>query len=107
MDEKIVIIGAGSAMFTQGVVSDILRAGMKLDLALVDIDAQALETARRLVEKMIPAKKGAICLAASTDRKAVLPGATVVITTIGVGGRRAWGAGCVHPAQVWAGLPGR
>ncbi len=90
MDEKIVIIGAGSAMFTQGVVSDILRAGMKVDLALVDIDAEALETARRLVEKMIAAKKGAICLTAATDRKALLPGATAVITTIGVGGRRAW-----------------
>jgi alpha-galactosidase len=88
--EKIVLIGAGSAMFTQGVVSDLIRSGIKVELSLVDIDPVALESAYRLSAKMIAAKSASISLRASADRKEVLPGATVVITTIGVGGRRAW-----------------
>jgi alpha-galactosidase len=90
LKEKIVLIGAGSAMFTQGVVSDLMRSGMQVDLSLVDIDPDALEAAYRLSAKMITARKAPISLRASLDRKEVLPGATVVITTIGVGGRRAW-----------------
>ena len=43
MDEKIVIIGAGSAMFTQGILSDLIRTGSSVTLALVDIDPAALE----------------------------------------------------------------
>lgn len=90
MREKIVLIGAGSAMFTQGVVSDLMRSGMEVELSLVDTDPDALEAAYRLSGKMIAARRASITLKASIDRKAVLPGATVVITTIGVGGRRAW-----------------
>jgi alpha-galactosidase len=90
ISEKIVLIGAGSAMFTRGVVSDLIRSGMPVALSLVDIDSQALETAYRLSSKMIASQKAPITLRASTDRKEMLPGATVVITTIGVGGRRAW-----------------
>lgn len=88
--EKIVLIGAGSAMFTVGLVADMLRTGQAIDLALVDIDPQALETAERLAARMIAARKAPIHLRAATDRRAVLPGASVVICTIGVGGRRAW-----------------
>jgi alpha-galactosidase len=88
--EKIVLIGAGSAMFTQGVVSDLIRSGMEVELALVDIDPVALETAYRLSARMIAARRAPISLMATIERKEVLPGATVVITTIGVGGRRAW-----------------
>jgi alpha-galactosidase len=89
-DEKIVLIGAGSAMFTRGLVSDLIKTRMEVELALVDIDPQALETAYRLAEKMIAARQAPIRLTCSIDRKQALPGATIVITTIGVGGRRAW-----------------
>jgi len=88
--EKIVLIGAGSAMFTIGIVSDLINAGLPVELALVDIDPQALEAAQKLTEKMILARQAAIRLTATTDRRQALPGATVVITTIGVGGRRSW-----------------
>ena len=88
--EKIVLIGAGSAMFTQGVVSDLIHSGLEVDLALIDIDPVALETAYRLSARMIAAKNAPISLTATIERKKALPGATVVITTIGVGGRRAW-----------------
>lgn len=90
MKEKIVLIGAGSAVFTRGLVADLISVGWETDLALVDIDPEALEVARRLVEKMIAARSAPIRLSASVERREVLKGATVVICTIGVGKRRAW-----------------
>ena len=90
MDEKIVIIGAGSAMFTQGILSDLIRTGSRVTLALVDIDPAALQVIHCLAEKMILAAGASIVLEAAIDRKDVLKDATVVVTTIGVGGRRAW-----------------
>ena len=90
MQEKIVLIGAGSAMFTVGLVADVLRHGWAGELALVDIDPQALDVAERLVRKMLVKRKSTLGLSAATDRRAALPGATAVICTVGVGGRRAW-----------------
>lgn len=90
MYEKIVMIGAGSAMFTRGVVRDLMAHGVKADLALVDIDPAALEAAYGLVTKMVAARKAPIRVTATLDRREVLKDATIVITTIGVGGRRAW-----------------
>jgi alpha-galactosidase len=87
---KIVLIGAGSAMFTVGVVSDLIKTDLEIELALVDIDPNALAIAQKLTEKMVQARKAPIHLYAAIDRRQVLGGADVVITTIGVGGRRAW-----------------
>ena len=88
MREKIVLIGAGSASFTQGLVADLLQRDMEADVALVDVDPAALEVAERLTSKMISARRPEIGLTASVDRRDVLPGATAVICTVGVGGRR-------------------
>lgn len=88
--EKYVLIGAGSAMFTRGLLADMIRQGEPCALALVDIDPQALHVAERLAAKMIALSGAPITLTANTDRRRVLEGATVVICTIGVGGRRAW-----------------
>ncbi len=90
MRERIVLIGAGSAVFTRGLVADLIEAGVEADLALVDIDPDALEVTERLAAKMIAARAAPVALSAAVDRRAVLSGATVVICTIGVGGRRAW-----------------
>jgi alpha-galactosidase len=90
MKEKIVLIGAGSAMFTRGLVADLIRRGVEVDLALVDIDPAALDVAERLTQKMIAAGRASITLSASTDRRDVFRDATAIICTIGVGGRRAW-----------------
>ena len=46
MRERVVLIGAGSAMFTRGLVADLLRSGAEVDLALVDVDPVALESQR-------------------------------------------------------------
>jgi alpha-galactosidase len=90
MQEKIVLIGAGSAMFTKGLVADIIRRGEPAELALVDIDPEALRVAEQLARKMVAAGRTDIRISAATDRRVVLRGATAVICTIGVGGRRAW-----------------
>jgi alpha-galactosidase len=98
---KIVLIGAGSAVFTRGLVADLIQAPElgPWDLGLVDIDPSALETAKGLSQRMIQAKGAAITVQADTDRRRVLPGADVVVTTVGVGGRRAWEADVFIPRQ--------
>lgn len=90
MKEKLVLIGAGSAMFTRGLVADVLRQGWEGELALVDIDPRALAVAESLARKMLQARQAPIRLTAHVDRRDALRDATVVICTIGVGGRRAW-----------------
>lgn len=90
MKERFILIGAGSAVFTRGLVADLIHRGEECDLGLVDIDPNALAVAEGLARKMIEAKQAPIKLSASTDRRDLLPGATAVICTIGVGGRRAW-----------------
>ncbi len=92
MKKKLVIIGAGSAMFTQGLVVDLMRSpkDVKWHLGLVDTDPKALDIISRLCCKMLDAWESDIELSYSTDRCEVLPGADYVVSTIGVGGRRAW-----------------
>jgi alpha-galactosidase len=87
---KIVLIGAGSAMFTRGLVADLIQRGGQIELALVDVDPAALAVAEGLARKMIAARKADVTLSASVDRREVLKDATAVICTVGVGGRRAW-----------------
>ena len=90
MHEKIVLIGAGSAMFSRGLLADLIRRGEPCELALVDTDPEALAVTERLAQKMFQARRSPVRLRADTDRRALLPGATTVICTISVGGRRAW-----------------
>ena len=89
---KLVLIGAGSTVFTQRLVADIILAGEAhlWELALVDIDPVTLQAVEKLVAKMLLAKGAAIPVTATTDRRAVLRGADFVVTTIAVGGRKGW-----------------
>lgn len=89
---KLVIIGAGSAVFTQGLVMDLIAAGegQNWELGLVDTNPDVLDAITRLARKMIRGRGAKIALTSSTNRWDVLPGADYVVTTIGVGGRRAW-----------------
>ena len=89
---KLVLIGAGSTVFTQRLVADIILAGEAhlWELALVDIDPVTLEAVRRLVGKMLQAKGAEIPVTATTERREVLRGADFVVTTIAVGGRKGW-----------------
>ena len=62
MREKVVLIGAGSAMFTRGLLRDLIDRQWDADVALVDIDPQALSMAAGLVRKMIEAKRAPLRL---------------------------------------------
>lgn len=99
--KKIVLIGAGSAMFTKGMVADLILSPEigPVELCLVDIDPVALETAEGLSRRMIAARGGQISLRASTERRDLLPGADVVISVVGVGGRRGWEADAYIPRR--------
>lgn len=92
MSKKIVLIGAGSAMFTQGLVADLCQPPdlVPYELALVDIDPDALAVAEGLSRRLITVKGAAITISVSTERRDLLAGADVVLMTVGVGGRRAW-----------------
>ncbi|RED39035.1 alpha-galactosidase [Paenibacillus sp. VMFN-D1] len=84
---KISIIGAGSA-FTQDIATDILLIeGIEGGtIALVDIDAERLAIARKLVEKIIEVSGKRWNVIASTDRREVIGGSQFVINQIEVGG---------------------
>jgi alpha-galactosidase len=107
MSKKIVLIGAGSAVFTQGLVADMILAPDlgPWELGLVDIDPQALATAEGLSRRMVEAKGGDIVITASTDRRDILPGAEVVVCTVGVGRRRAWETDVFIPRQYGVNQP--
>ncbi len=89
---KLVLIGAGSTVFTQRLIADIILAGeaQNWELALVDIDPITLAAVERLVAKMMQAKGAIIPVTATIDRRTVLKGADYVVTTIAVGGRAGW-----------------
>ena len=89
---KIVFIGAGSFGFTRGLVRDILTfpAMRGAELALVDINKQRLNFARRACEKIIAMGGYPATVTAATDRREVLKGADAVVVTILCGNVRVW-----------------
>ncbi|MBM3500165.1 MAG: hypothetical protein FJX74_16030 [Armatimonadetes bacterium] len=89
---KLVIIGAGSASFTAGLVADLLASGIEAQwtIGLVDINEEALAVADGLVTRMVQQTGLEVAVQASTDRCDILPGADFVVTTIAVGGRDGW-----------------
>ncbi|RII15617.1 Alpha-glucosidase [Streptomyces sp. YIM 130001] len=90
----LVLIGAGSAVFTRGLLADLITADDlgSWEIRLVDVDAEALSVAARLAAKMVEARTAGnrITVRTSTDRRTELPGADYVVTCVGVGGRPAW-----------------
>ncbi len=89
---KLVLIGAGSTVFTQRLVADLILTGQsdRWELALVDIDPRTLDAVDRLVRKMLGFKNVDFPVVSTVDRREVLRNADFVVTTIAVGGRRGW-----------------
>ncbi len=85
---KITLIGAGSAVFARQVITDILHIeGMETGtFALVDIDAQRLELAQRIAERIIGLTDRHWNVVASTSRCDVLAGSDVIVNSIEVAG---------------------
>jgi len=81
---KLVVIGAGSVIFGLDFLSDLFQTpelrGCRL--ALVDVDADKLESMAGLAARLNEASGWGVSLEASTDRAAVLSGADFVVTAV-------------------------
>jgi alpha-galactosidase len=87
-----VVIGAGSTVFTPGLLTDLASAPAFAGwtVHLVDLVPDAAETMARLGRR-IAAQRGAdLTFVPHTDRREALPGARFVTTTIAVGGAGGW-----------------
>lgn len=89
---KIVFIGAGSLGFTAELVRDILTFPLLQDatIALMDINVERLEFARKAVSKIISEGRYPAKVQATLDRSEALQGADVVLTTILAGNTEIW-----------------
>ncbi|PSR20205.1 MAG: alpha-glucosidase/alpha-galactosidase [Sulfobacillus acidophilus] len=87
----VTIVGAGSVEFTQEVVSDLLQqpSTRHINIHLMDINADHLRDAERLVHRMMEAAGSRGSLHASTELRSMLHGADYVINTVLVGGYEA------------------
>jgi len=87
---KITFIGAGSVVFAKNLLGDLLSFPALQDahVALMDVDAERLRVAERMVHKVAAALGAHPTITAHTDRRAALTGAGYVINAIQVGGHR-------------------
>src|SRR5260221_1208552 len=85
---KVTMIGAGSAVFARQVITDTLGiAGLDAgEFALVDIDAERLELARQIAERLVDLSGKRWTVTASTDRREVLNNTDYVVNSIEVAG---------------------
>jgi alpha-galactosidase len=85
---KIAIVGAGSAVFAQQMIVDILAIpGLESgEFALIDIDPVRLELSHRIAELTIKRSGKNFSVRASTNRVELLPNTDFVINTIEVSG---------------------
>ena len=89
MAPKIAIIGAGSTVFARNLIGDLLRFPALADgirLALMDVDAERLETSEVMARRLAEAHGAQAGVEATLDRRAALDGADYVITCFQVGG---------------------
>ena len=91
---RVVFIGAGSVVFTRNLTRDLLTFPELEDseIVLMDIDADRLSRAEKLVSRMVETAKASARVVATTDRRQALTGADYVIVTIQVGGNDQWEA---------------
>jgi alpha-galactosidase len=90
--KRIVLIGAGSMVFSAGLMRDLVLSTFLAGstIALVDINESKLDLMARVAERMIQQEDADLHLEKATDRREVLADADYVITTISVGGQPAW-----------------
>jgi alpha-galactosidase len=84
---KIAIVGAGSHVFAQRLITDLLTWPSLRDstITLMDLDAERLELMSALARKMVRQSKAGATIEATTELRAALAGADYVITSIRVG----------------------
>jgi alpha-galactosidase/6-phospho-beta-glucosidase family protein len=100
-EKSFVLIGAGSTVFTPGLMTD-LASSRTFDgwtVHLVDLNGEAAETMAR-VGRRIAAERGAeLEFVPHVDRREALPGARFVTTTIAVGAAAGWRADIEVPSR--------
>ena len=86
---KIVVIGAGSAIFGLGAMATLIRSERLhgAQLALVDTNAEALDTMSQLAQILSEAWGAGMTITRATDRREVLAGADFVVVSVQVGDR--------------------
>lgn len=89
----IVLIGAGSTVFTPGLMADLVgnRTFDGWTVHLVDLNAEAAEVMARVGRRLAEARGADVTFVPHTDRREALPGARIVTTTIAVGAAEGWG----------------
>lgn len=89
---KVVFIGAGSFGFTRGLVRDLLTFDLLSDaeIALVDINKQRLDFARRACQKIVDQGGYGAKVTATLNRRNALKGADAVCVTILSGSTSVW-----------------
>lgn len=89
---RITLIGAGSAVFTRNLCSDILLAPVLQDstISLMDIDEGRLRTSRDLVQSIVDRRGLDARVEATTDRREAIRDADYVVTTFQQGGLDAY-----------------
>ena len=85
---KLTIIGAGSAVFTKNIVTDLLSLDSfkKMEIALQDIDPVRLKASHELLNVISEKLNASPKITSYTDRRESLVGSDFVQTTIQVGG---------------------
>jgi alpha-galactosidase len=98
---KIVIIGAGSVMFTRQLVSALLssKALLGCSVVLEDVEAAALTRPLQLIRRMIEQNRLPATVTATTDQQEALRDADFVICAIQAGGLEAWRLDMEIPRQ--------
>ena len=88
---KIVIVGAGSIVFTRKLLSDLLayEEFKNVEVALVDIDTEILEVSYRMARQLNTDKKSDAIIGKYSDMRDALEGADYVINTVQIGGEEA------------------
>ncbi len=89
---KIAFIGAGSWGFTRKLVRDVLTFPLleNSTIALMDVDAEKLDFAKRAVQRIVDLGKYPAKVEATLDRAAALKDADYVVVTILAGGLDVW-----------------
>ncbi len=84
---KIVLIGAGSVVFTRRLLQDVVTTPslQGAEIALMDIDTERLDLIRDFGARLVGDSGSGNTITATSDRRAALEGADYVITTIRVG----------------------
>ncbi len=85
---KLTIIGAGSAVFTKNIFTDLMFIDefKKMDIALVDIDEKRLKISHELLDVIAKKLNASPNIKSYTDRREALVGSDFIQSTIQVGG---------------------